>query len=290
MDENMNNGQNFDANQQMYQQGGQMYGQPDANQQMYQQGGQMYGQPGANQQMYQQGGQMYGQPGANQQMYQQGGQMYGQPDANQQMYQQGGQMNYNQQPSGGSKKPGFDIMDMLKKNKNILILCGAALVALILIICICSSLFGHGKQSPKSVGKAYTQALAKNKPKKLYKLYDKKFIKYMKKEYNKDNDDIMDGMEDIIDGFLDDMDYYDVGDVKKIKCKVTDVEKEKGKDLKDVKEFFKDEYDIKISQCATVEMDWDIKGEDDDIEYEAEVYVYKRMGKWYLFSSGQCIK
>lgn len=236
-------------------------------------GGQVYGQPGANQQMYQQSGQ---------QMY--GGQVYGQPDANQQMYS-------NQQaPAGNASKSGFDIEEIKEKinnNKNLVIMCGAALVALILIIVLARGFFGHGKQSAKSVAKAYTKAYAKDKPKNVYKLYDKKYIKYVMEELDYDKDEIMDEIEDEIDDFYDELDYYDVGDVKRIKCDIKNVEKEKGDDLKEIKEYIEDYMDIKISGLATVKMDWEIKGKDDDIEYRAYVYAYKRMGKWYLYDASQ---
>ena len=301
MDENMNNGQNTDANQQMYQQNGQqMYGQTDMNQQMYQQngqqmyGGQPYGQTGMNQQMYQQngqqmyGGQPYGQTDMNQQMYQQngqqmyGGQPYGQTGMNQQMYT-------NQQtPSGKSSKFDLDkIKDTINNNKNLVIMCGAALVALILIIVLARGFLGHGKQSPKGVAKAYTKAYAKDKPKDIYKLYDKKFIKETMKEYDYGKDDIMDEIEDEIDDFYDDLEYYEIGKVKKIKCDIEEVEKAKGKDLKDMKEYFDEYADLKISGLASVEMEWEIKGKDDDIDYKAYVYTYKRMGKWYLYNASQ---
>ncbi len=300
MDENMNNGQNNQTNFQnggqmygqpnMYQQNGQqMYGQPDMSQQTYQQNGQqMYGQPDMSQQMYQQNGQqMYGQPDMSQQTYQQNGQqMYGQPDMSQQMYQQNGQQMYQNQPqSGKSSKLKFDmagLKNVIDNNKNLIIMGAVALVALILIISILRGFLGHGKQSPKSVAKAYTEAFEDNKPKKYYKLYDKKFIKYMEDELDQDKDDIMKSIERDIDDFYDEMDYSDVGKVKKIKCKITDVDKEKGKSFKEGKKKIKKEMGISISAAAEVEMDWEIKGSDKDIEYKASVSVYKRMGKWYL--------
>ncbi|RHP95128.1 hypothetical protein [Clostridium sp. AM54-37XD] len=161
MDENMNGNQ----------QNGTNAGQPDGaaqnmnpNQQAY--GGQQYYDP--NQQAY--GGQQYYDP--NQQAY--GGQQY--YDPNQQAY--GGQ--YGQQPQGN--KPaggGFDkVKNAIVNNKKIVIIAAAAVVALILIFNIIGGIAGHGKQSPKAVVKAYVNAVEKQSGKKLYKLIDKKVLKY----------------------------------------------------------------------------------------------------------------
>ena len=259
--------QYYDPNQQAY--GGQQY--YDPNQQAY--GGQQYYDP--NQQAY--GGQQYYDP--NQQAY--GGQQY--YDPNQQAY--GGQ--YGQQPQGN--KPagsGFDkVKNAIMDNKKIVIIAAAAVVALILIFNIIGGIAGHGKQSPKAVVKAYVNAVEKQSGKKLYKLIDKKVLKYTKDEEDMDKDEMIDKLDQILElsgDYLED----EVGKVKSMKVKFKKVKKLKGSKLEDKQEDYEDEYDIKVSQVARVEATIKVKGKDDDVEEDITMYVYKRAGKWYLdFSS-----
>ena len=281
MDENMNgnqqNGtnagqpdgaaQNMNPNQQAY--GGQQY--YDPNQQAY--GGQQYYDP--NQQAY--GGQQYYDP--NQQAY--GGQQY--YDPNQQAY--GGQ--YGQQPQGN--KPaggGFDkVKNAIVNNKKIVIIAAAAVVALILIFNIIGGIAGHGKQSPKAVVKAYVNAVEKQSGKKLYKLIDKKIIKYIKDENDIDKEDMIEQLDDVMEYSGEALENQ-VGKVKSIKVKFKKIKKLKGSKLEDKQEDYEDEYDIKVSQVARVEATIKVKGKDDDVEEDITMYVYKRAGKWYLdFSS-----
>ncbi len=281
MDENMNgnqqNGmnagqpdgaaQNMNPNQQAY--GGQQY--YDPNQQAY--GGQQYYDP--NQQAY--GGQQYYNP--NQQAY--GGQQY--YDPNQQAY--GGQ--YGQQPQGN--KPagsGFDkVKNAIVNNKKIVIIAAAAVVALILIFNIIGGIAGHGKQSPKAVVKAYVNAVEKQSGKKMYKLIDKKIIKYIKDENDIDKEDMIEQLDDVMEYSGEALENQ-VGKVKSIKVKFKKIKKLKGSKLEDKQEDYEDEYDIKVSQVARVEATIKVKGKDDDVEEDITMYVYKRAGKWYLdFSS-----
>jgi hypothetical protein len=281
MDENMNgnqqNGtnagqpdgaaQNMNPNQQAY--GGQQY--YDPNQQAY--GGQQYYDP--NQQAY--GGQQYYDP--NQQAY--GGQQY--YDPNQQAY--GGQ--YGQQPQGN--KPaggGFDkVKNAIVNNKKIVIIAAAAVVALILIFNIIGGIASHGKQSPKAVIKAYVNAVEKQSGKKMYKLIDKKIIKYIKDENDIDKEDMIEQLDDVMEYSGEALENQ-VGKVKSIKVKFKKIKKLKGSKLEDKQEDYEDEYDIKVSQVARVEATIKVKGKDDNVEEDITMYVYKRAGKWYLdFSS-----
>ena len=241
----------------------------DENMNGNQQNGMNAGQPdGAAQNMNQ-----------NQQAY--GGQQY--YDPNQQAY--GGQ--YGQQPQGN--KPaggGFDkVKNAIVNNKKIVIIAAAAVVALILIFNIIGGIAGHGKQSPKAVVKAYVNAVEKQSGKKLYKLIDKKVLKYTKDEEDMDKDEMIDKLDQILElsgDYLED----EVGKVKSMKVKFKKVKKLKGSKLEDKQEDYEDEYDIKVSQVARVEGTIKVKGKDDDIEEDFTMYVYKRGGKWYLdFSS-----
>lgn len=210
-----------------------------------------------------------------------GGQQY--YDPNQQAY--GGQ--YGQQPQGNKPADsGFDkVKNAIVNNKKIVIIAAAAVVALILIFNIIGGIAGHGKQSPKAVVKAYVNAVEKQSGKKLYKLIDKKVLKYTKDEEDMDKDEMIDKLDQILElsgDYLED----EVGKVKSMKVKFKKVKKLKGSKLEDKQEDYEDEYDIKVSQVARVEGTIKVKGKDDDIEEDFTMYVYKRGGKWYLdFSS-----
>ena len=166
-------------------------------------------------------------------------------------------------------------------NKKIVIIAAAAVVALILIFNIIGGIAGHGKQSPKAVVKAYVNAVEKQSGKKLYKLIDKKVLKYAKDEEDMDKDEMIDQLDQILEYSGESLEYQ-VGKVKSIKVKFKKVKKLKGSKLEDKQEDYEDEYDIKVSQVARVEGTIKVKGKDDDIENDFTMYVYKRGGKWYL--------
>ena len=258
MDEKMNENQNNGMNA----------GQPDGPGPNADAGSQAYGQ-------------YYGQGDAGNQAY---GQYYGQGDAGSQSYNQY-YGNQGQQPGGPSQgKKGFDfnkIKESVVQNKNLVILAAAAIVVLILLFSIIGSVGGHGKQSPKSVVKAYAKAIEKESGKKLYKLYDKKLIKYAREEDDLSKGELIDEFDDMVEFYADSLEY-EVGDIKSIKVKVDKVKKLKGSKLEDAQEEIEDELDVKVKQVAEVESTWTIKGEDDDTEIERTVMVYKRGGKWYL--------
>ena len=161
----------------------------------------------------------------------------------------------------------------------------ALTIALILIFNIIGGIAGHGKQSPKAVVKAYVNAVEKQSGKKLYKLIDKKVLKYTKDEEDMDKDEMIDKLDQILEWSGESLENQ-VGKVKSIKVKFKKVKKLKGSKLEDKQEDYEDEYDIKVSQVARVEGTVKVKGKDDDIENDFTMYVYKRGGKWYLdFSS-----
>ena len=210
-----------------------------------------------------------------------GGQQY--YDPNQQAY--GGQ--YGQQPQGNkSAGSGFDkVKNAIMDNKKIVLIAAAAVVALILIFNIIGRIASHGKQSPKAVVKAYVNAVEKQSGKKMYKLIDKKIIKYIKDENDIDKEDMIEQLDDVMEYSGEALENQ-VGKVKSIKVKFKKVKKLKGSKLEDKKEDYEDDYDIKVSQVARVEATIKVKGKDDDAEEDITMYVYKRAGKWYLdFSS-----
>ena len=156
---------------------------------------------------------------------------------------------------------------------------------MILIFSIIGGIASHGKQSPKAVIKAYVNAVEKQSGKKMYKLIDKKIIKYIKDENDIDKEDMIEQLDDAMEYSGEALENQ-VGKVKSIKVKFKKIKKLKGSKLEDKKEDYEDDYDIKVSQVARVEATIKVKGKDDDVEEDITMYVYKRAGKWYLdFSS-----
>lgn len=240
-------------------------GQYDPNQQAY--GGQPQYDP--NQQVY--GGQPQYNP--NQQAY--GGQAYGQYDPNQQAY--GGQT-YNT-PNVNAPKKGLDLSKLSNMNKNTIIGIAGVVVAVILVIILITAVGGRGKGSPKSVAKTLVKCIEKEKTGTHYKLYDKKYIKYVKDEGDYSTKEIKENLEDTLKDEIDYIEDY-TGKIKDINIDDIDVDKEKLD--KDEKDDFKDEMGYKVSQGATLEIDIEVEGKDDDEDFTIYAYAYKRGFKWYL--------
>ena len=171
------------------------------------------------------------------------------------------------------------------KGGNICVLLGPSGSGKSTLLNIIGGIASHGKQSPKAVIKAYVNAVEKQSGKKMYKLIDKKIIKYIKDENDIDKEDMIEQLDDVMEYSGEALENQ-VGKVKSIKVKFKKVKKLKGSKLEDKKEDYEDEYDIKVSQVARVEATIKVKGKDDDVEEDITMYVYKRAGKWYLdFSS-----
>jgi hypothetical protein len=263
--------------QQQY--GQQQYGQPQYDQQQY--GQQQYGQPQYGQPQY--GQQQYGQQQYGQPQYDQ--QQYGQPQYDQQQYgqQQYGQPQYGQpqygQPAQGPKAPSkFNVSSL---NTNMLIGIIAAAVGLILIVAILCLCTGRGKSSPQGVAAAFTKAVKSENTNKMYKLYDAKYLNYVRDEYDEDTDEIKDDIEDNIEYIVDYLED-DCGSIKSIDADY-DVDKYSGESFKYQKDYFDSDYDIKISGYACIDVDWDVEGKYDHEDYDFSLYVYKRGFKWYYY-------
>ena len=97
--------------------------------------------------------------------------------------------------------------------------------------------------------------------------YDDDEWKDLVKDYN---DEMEDSLEDT------------VGDDWKLKIKSVKEDDLSKKKLKALKEYYDDEYDLKVTDAKEIEMDTELKGDDDDVDEEITIIVVKIGGKWYV--------
>ena len=277
--------------------GGQQYGDQSNGQYGGQQyGGQMNGQYGAQQY----GGQMNSQYGAQQygdQMNgQYGGQQYGgQMNGQYGAQQYGGQMNgqYGGQQYGDqmgnnpfaqpAKKQGFNINDLFK-NTKLMIISGAALAAIIIIIVVIAVVAGgRGAGSIDKVGDKLAKAIRTENEKTVYKLMNGKMVKAATEDVGETKKEALEDIKDLLEDDLDDLED-EVGKVKKIEVKDVDKDYASKSDIKDTKKEFKKEFDVDldISGYAYARADITVEGEDGTADGTLSYSVIKIGSKWYL--------
>ena len=250
--------------------GGQQYGDQSNGQYGAQQyGDQMNGQYGGQQY----GGQMNGQYGAQQY----GGQMNGQYGGQ----QYGDQMGNNPfaQPA---KKQGFNINDLFK-NTKLMIISGAALAAIIIIIVVIAVVAGgRGAGSIDKVGDKLAKAIRTENEKTVYKLMNGKMVKAATEDVGETKKEALEDIKDLLEDDLDDLED-EVGKVKKIEVKDVDKDYASKSDIKDTKKEFKKEFDVDldISGYAYARADITVEGEDGTADGTLS-YSVKIGSKWYL--------
>lgn len=182
--------------------------------------------------------------------------------------------------ANGGKKVNLPKVGKLNlKDRKTLISLGAGLLALVLIFVL---LFGGN--SPKGVVKKYMKAIQKADAAAVVKLLPKKVVNEAKDEMdmsNKEWKEYLEEMsEDLADSYEAMEEYYD-GKLK-ITYEIKDVEKLDKDDLKDLKEEYKDELDIKVKDARIVEVKVTTKIGDEKMKSEQEILVIKVGGKWCL--------
>jgi len=179
---------------------------------------------------------------------------------------------------------GKDYVKKAKSNKMLIII---PIVAVLLIvgIILAISLIPSYKDPIESTMKIYyakgTKSMIKNQlPKEVWE-----YVKDVKgedhedywKDYEEDLDDRKDALED------------EYGKNYKVSFKVTDKDEIKGDDLTEIKDTLKEYYDIdkkSVKKAYKVDLEWEIKGSEDDEDDEIEDFVVVKIGgKWYSYSS-----
>lgn len=149
----------------------------------------------------------------------------------------------------------------------------AAVAAVVVALILIFSLTGRGAGSAKAVGKEFIKAFEKGNAKALINLMHKEVVK----EDIGDKDDQKDFIEDMEEGF-EELEDFDV------ELTLEDVEKVDKDELKELKEYYEDEYDLKVKDVKIVIIEMTVEVMGYEQTEELELYVVKIGGRWYLDS------
>lgn len=164
-----------------------------------------------------------------------------------------------------------------KKNTKIGII--FSVVVLLILVLAGGSLINA--QSYKKTVKQFYKAAFATDAKKVMKLLPKKMIEEEMKNSDYDSyDDMIDDMQDSLDGATDVIETT-YGKKWKGSYKILDVEDIEGSELRDIKEDYED-YDLKIKKAKKVDVKIKIKGDGKENSTTSDVVVIKIGMKWYL--------
>lgn len=179
------------------------------------------------------------------------------------------------EPIAEPAAPAAPVAAKMEKSRlvGLIAIAAAAVVVVILaIILFCG-------RSPKAVAKKYVKAFFAGNEKSMSKLFHRKELNEMLDDADLDKDELDElfDLEWLLDFYED---YY--GEDWEYSFKIKDIDDVSKRDLKELKEYYDDEFDLKVTAAKTVEVDIEIEGEEDDDEMEWEVTVIKIGGSWYL--------
>ena len=160
---------------------------------------------------------------------------------------------------------------------NLLAIAGGVVAGVIVLIILCSALFGGGRQTPL---KNYCKALGKANASAFLKLYPEEVLEEDYDWDRDDKDDIQDYLEDYVDNLED---IY--GEDIKMSYEVKTEKKLNDKRLKALGEYLEDDYDMDADELTAgyvMQVKWTIEGDDDSKSDKDWVVVYKYDGDWYM--------
>lgn len=182
-----------------------------------------------------------------------------------------------QEPTQNPKSKKTTLLDFFKDlpgNKEKLIaLIAVAAAALIFVVIILCLIFGGN--SPKAVAEKYVKGATKPNYSAVVKLIHKDVLD------EADDDDIRDNIK-LYNRSVKRLFEETYGDSWKIDITSVDEDELKKSKLRDIKDYYDDEYDLEVTDAREVEIEVDIEGEDEDGEEEFTIIVIKIGGKWYL--------
>lgn len=160
---------------------------------------------------------------------------------------------------------------------KLLAIAGAVVVGVVVLILLCSALFGGGRETPL---KNYCKAYGKANVSAFLKLYPEEVLDEV---YDWDSDD-KDDIQDYLDDGLDDMeDIY--GEDITMSYEIKTEKELNDKRLKALGEYLEDNYDMdadELSAGYVMQVKWTIEGDDDSDNSKNWVVVYKYDGDWYM--------
>lgn len=167
-------------------------------------------------------------------------------------------------------KPGFKF-----DNRMIGIIAVVGVAALALII---TCFFIFGGRSYKATVKDYFKAMETADAKLMMELLPDDMIKSIMKDEDMTKKEMTEELQDMLDYM------FRGADKIKITYEITDTEEVDKDDLKDLKEEYKDEYDIKVKDAMIVEVEVTVKVDGEKTTEDVDLYLIKVGGSWYLAS------
>lgn len=166
-----------------------------------------------------------------------------------------------------------------RRRGQTLILIGAAAVVLVILLCI---LFG-GKGYKTPVNKMLS-GLNNADAKKVVSVLHKDILQEMMDQFDMDKDDFEEYLDDLNDNLQDMLDDLEdeYGDKIKISAKILDAEDLSKKDLKQLKEDYDVDYDLKVKDAKDLRIKLTIKGSEDSESEKVNLRVVKIGGSWYM--------
>lgn len=176
-----------------------------------------------------------------------------------------------------AEAPKANPLEAIKGNKNIII----AAVAAVLVIVLAIVLFGS---SPKSAAKKYLNAQIHFNAKGMYNSYHKEYNKEMLDAIDKDKKEYLEDLQDQLDDSKDTVkDNYDRFSPS---VKIIDVWDVKNSEANEYKDYYDEQYDLKVKDVKEVRYVITTKTKDDgkkDLMVDvSSIMVGKIGGKWYV--------
>ncbi|MCI8496174.1 MAG: zinc ribbon domain-containing protein [Lachnospiraceae bacterium] len=160
---------------------------------------------------------------------------------------------------------------------------GIIAVAVVVVIAIIAVFTFLGGRSYKETIDKYVNSQFDADAEKMFELIPKEVIDYGLEEEGYDKDEFQEMIDDAEEGIQEQFDYIDeyFGKDWKMSYKILNAEDIAGKDLRDLKENYK-EYGVKVSAAKTVEIQYTIKGGENESSNSMDVPVIKVGRSWYL--------
>ncbi len=177
-------------------------------------------------------------------------------------------------------------VEKAKKNPLLLIIPAAAiLLFVIILIAIIVAVFAGGAY--KKPLNTYEDVFFSGKADRIEKLAPEEYWDYIEEKYDITVKDVIKYYEDeeYFEKTLDALEE-DCGKNIKVKYKVEEKDELTDKELDSIKEALKAKYDIprkNVTKAYELDVEWTVKGKDDEKDDEQKMTVVKIDGKWYIY-------
>lgn len=169
------------------------------------------------------------------------------------------------------------------KNKNKKVGVIAVAVVAIAVIALIIGLFGGGRGYKSTVNKFLDAEFSANAAA-IVRLLPDEVIDYILEEEGYDDDELKLFIEDMDEEIEDELDYLEkyLGEDFSVSWEILSVDAVTGRDMKNLKDDYEDNFDIEISAAKIVEVELTIEVEDIETSNTMEIGVIKVGRSWYL--------